>query len=705
MPRRPTGRTLALATALPVGAAATLALPAALAGAVDAALDHAADGRSGAWSTALVRLALVLGTAAAADALAAAAGPACAAEATAALRGRLVAHLLTLGPGGRPTRGGPPPGDLAARLTGSAADAGGRLPALLGAGTALLGSVGAIVGLGVLSPWLALAFFAGVLPGAVLIRLFLRDAGPVFLRYQEAQAALAARLTAALTGLRTIHAAGTTHQEATRLLGPTPTPPEPPAPGTPSAAVTPRANSTAAHSATSTPTGDALTDTAPGAPATSTWGTLPASFTPRADSTAVHSAPSTPTGGALTDTASGAPATSTWGTLPSSTAVRPDPAGRPATSTTTGPRADGAPERVDASKAAPSTPSIPSSTAPGGLEALSAAGHALWAAQRRTAWQAMLLVAVVEVAVLATAGALVADGRLAPGGLAAAAGWAALGAGLFEQVEALVGVAHARAGQARVDEVLAFEPSPVGTTDLPVGGPGTLHFQNVVVRDGDGRTLLGPLDLTVPGGATVALVGRSGAGKSLLAALPGRLRDPDEGAVLLDGVPVTELTPAALRDAVGYAFARPVLVGRTVREALDGAGPAEATAAHADGFLRRLPLGWETPPEELRLSGGELQRLGLARLLAHPTRVVVLDDAMSGLDLATEYQVGEALDRATRGRTRLVVAHRETAAAHADLVAWLDAGRLRALAPHRDLLADPDYRTTLSGTTLEAATH
>ncbi|MER7582857.1 ABC transporter ATP-binding protein [Kitasatospora sp. NPDC097691] len=549
MPRRPTGWTLALGLALPIGAAGTLALPAVLAGAVDAVLGR----RSG--PGALLLLALVLGAAAAADATAAAAGPACSAEATATLRGRLVRHLLALGPGGR-LHGGPPPGDLAARLLGSAGAAGGRLPAALGATTALLTSVGAIVGLGVLSPWLALTFFAGVVPGVVLIRLFLRQAGPVFARYQEVQAALAARLSGALTGLRSIHAAGAQQREAERVLAP--------------------------------------------------------------------------------------------------------------------------------------------------LPELAAAGHALWAAQRRTAWQATLLIALVEVAVLTTAGALLADGALAPGALAAAAGWAALGAGLFEQVEALVGVAHARAGQARVDELLALAPAPSGTGALPAGGPGRVELRGVVVRDGD-RVLLGPLDLTVPGGRTVALVGRSGSGKSLLAALPGRLRDPDEGTVLIDGVPVGTLAPTELRHAVGYAFARPALVGRTVRDALAGAGPTEAAAARADGFLQRLPSGWDTPLGELHLSGGELQRLGLARLLARPTRVVVLDDATSGLDLATEYQVTEALDRATHGRTRLVIAHRAAVAARADLVAWLDAGRLRALAPHATLLTHPDYRATLADSALQAA--
>ncbi|MFF2076256.1 ATP-binding cassette domain-containing protein [Kitasatospora sp. NPDC058162] len=549
MPRRPTGWTLALGIALPVEAATTLALPAVLAGAVDTVLAH----RSGA---ALALPALLLLTAAVANATAAAAAPACSAEATAALRGRLLHHLFALGPGGR-LHGGPPPGDLAARLLGSAGDAGGRLPAALGAATALLTSIGAILGLAVLSPWLALAFFAGVVPGVVLIRLFLRQAGPVFARYQEVQADLAARLSGALTGLRSIHAARAEHREAARVLAP--------------------------------------------------------------------------------------------------------------------------------------------------LPELSAAGHALWAAQRRTAWQATLLIALVEVAVLTTAGALLADGALAPGALAAAAGWAALGAGLFEQVESLVGVAHARAGQARVDELLALAPAPAGTAALPAGGPGEVTLRGVMVRDGE-RVLLGPLDLTVPGGRTVALVGRSGSGKSLLAALPGRLRDPDEGTVLIDGVPVSTLSPADLRDAVGYAFARPDLVGRTVRDALAGAGPAEAAAACADGFLARLPRGWDTPLDELHLSGGELQRLGLARLLARPTRVVILDDATSGLDLATEYQVTEALDRATHGRTRLVIAHRTTVAARADLVAWLDGGHLRALAPHTQLLTHPDYRAALSTTTLQAAT-
>ncbi|GAA2144851.1 ABC transporter ATP-binding protein [Kitasatospora kazusensis] len=533
------GWPLVLTLAVPAEAAATLALPGTVAGAVDASLGGEATGPA-------VLLGAVLLAGAAAGALAAAAGPACTADATVALRSRLLQHVLAVGPAPH----GLPSGDLTSRLVGSAADAGGAFPARLGTFTALLTSLGAVVGLGVLSPWLALAFFAGVLPGIVLIRLFLRQAGQVFTRYQEVQSELAARLTGALGGLRSIHAAGAEEREAAQVLGP--------------------------------------------------------------------------------------------------------------------------------------------------LPELSAAGHALWSTQRRTVWQATLLVAVVELAVLGTAGWQVASGALPPGALAAAAGWAALGVGFFEQVEALAGVAHARAGLLRVEEALARPAPRPGTRQLP-DGPGELVFTEVVVRDG-GATLLGPLSLTVPGGRTVALVGRSGSGKSLLAALAGRLREPDGGSVLVDGVRVDELSVPELRRAVGFAFERPVLVGATVAEALEGAGPPETRAAHADGFLALLPDGPRTPPDELRLSGGELQRLGLARLLAQRPRVMVLDDATSSLDLATEHQVTRALAEATRGHTRLIVAHRAEAAARADLVAWLDAGRLRALAPHAELATDPDYRAALVGT-------
>jgi len=213
------------------------------------------------------------------------------------------------------------------------------------------------------------------------------------------------------------------------------------------------------------------------------------------------------------------------------------------------------------------------------------------------------------------------------------------------------------------------------------------------------------VDLYLPSGATLAVVGRSGAGKSTLAALVGRLRDPDGGLVLLDGVPVSELDDGELRRAVGYAFAEPVLPGATVADAIAYGRPdlgrdavARAAAlAGADGFVRRLPGGYDTPLAGLTLSGGETQRLGLARLLARDPAVLVLDDATASLDAATEATVAAAIRAAGAGRTRIVVTHRRGTAADADVVAWLADGRLRGFGRHEELLAEPEYRALFGG--------
>jgi ATP-binding cassette, subfamily B, bacterial len=198
----------------------------------------------------------------------------------------------------------------------------------------------------------------------------------------------------------------------------------------------------------------------------------------------------------------------------------------------------------------------------------------------------------------------------------------------------------------------------------------------------------------------VALVGRSGAGKSLVAAVAGRLRDPDRGQVRLDGVPLDQVERRSLRRAVAYAFERPALRGGTVADMIgfgvDRPSPEAirraAAAAQADGFVGRLPDGYRAPLSRTPLSGGELQRLGLARAVAHDARVLILDDATSSLDTATEAEIAAALTAQMHGRTRLIVTHRATTAARADLVAWLDGGRIRAYGPHGELWADPDYR-------------
>jgi ATP-binding cassette subfamily B protein len=276
----------------------------------------------------------------------------------------------------------------------------------------------------------------------------------------------------------------------------------------------------------------------------------------------------------------------------------------------------------------------------------------------------------------------------------------------------LTALVRTRAAGRRLSDVLDV-PAPRHGDARPGDGGGRLELRGVTARH-DGRTVLDRVDLTVPAGETLAVVGVSGAGKSLLAALAGRLADPDDGTVLLDGTPLPELSRAELRAAIGYAFERPTLLGDTLTDTIAlGPDPAAhvpdprtvpgdrivraAEAAHADGFVRRLPDGYATACADAPLSGGEVQRLGLARAFAHGGRLLVLDDALSSLDMITEREIAAALLRHAPGTTRLVVAHRATTAARASTVAWLDAGRVRALGPHEKLWRDPDYRAVFAG--------
>jgi ATP-binding cassette subfamily B protein len=321
-------------------------------------------------------------------------------------------------------------------------------------------------------------------------------------------------------------------------------------------------------------------------------------------------------------------------------------------------------------------------------------GQLLWQVLARSVAQAGVVGPLVLVAVLAAGGLQVVNGRITPGDIFAASQYAAIGAGLGGLTGVFGRLARSRAGVRRTAEVLTVEPLGYGSRALPAG-PGKLEFRKVVVRAGD-AVLLDGIDLTVPGGSAVALVGPSGAGKSVLAGLAARLREPDEGEVLLDGVVLGELTHDALRTAVRCAFERPVLVGGTVADAI-GLGldqnrvQSAARATHAHEFVSRLPQGYETPLADAPMSGGEAQRLGLARAW-HAERLLVLDDATSSLDMVTEMQISRTLTGDHGGRTRLIVTHRVSTAARADLVVWLDGGRIRGVGPHERLWDLPAYR-------------
>ncbi len=321
-------------------------------------------------------------------------------------------------------------------------------------------------------------------------------------------------------------------------------------------------------------------------------------------------------------------------------------------------------------------------------------GALTWRVLSRASAQAGVVGPLVLLAVLAAGGLELGYGRITAGELFAASRYAAMGAGLGALTGVIGQLARARAGARRAGEVLDVAPPGYGTETLPEG-PGTLRFQAVSVHEGD-ATLLDGVDLTVPGGAAVAVVGRSGAGKSVLAALASRLREPDAGEVRLDGVPLWRLDHRSLRGAISCAFERPVLVGERIVDAVGlgqdlAAVQAAARATHAHDFVSRLPLGYHTPLARAPMSGGEYQRLGLARAW-RAGRLLILDDATSSLDMVTEMQISRTLTEDHGGRTRLIVTHRPATAARADLVVWLEAGRVRAVGRHEQLWDDPAYR-------------
>jgi ATP-binding cassette subfamily B protein len=326
---------------------------------------------------------------------------------------------------------------------------------------------------------------------------------------------------------------------------------------------------------------------------------------------------------------------------------------------------------------------------------LSALGRRLWGAQRSVGWQSGLTTVAMQTLVLATAGVALNHGAISPGGLVAAILYSGIALGAVDGLEVLAQAAQGRVGVQRVREILA-EPLPApGRKPLP-SSPLGIEFRDVTFR-GQGSTGLQGVTLWVSPGERVALVGRSGCGKSLCAQLVGRLARPESGRVLLGGVPVEELAEDELRRRVAYVFERPAKLGSTLAEMVTLGQPgrdiaAAARVAQADRFVHHLPLGWGTPPQQAPLSGGEWQRLGIARAAAAAASVLVLDDATSSLDALTEAAVLDALDRLAAGHTAVVLTHRPGVAARADRVVWLDRGRVRAAGLHRRLWSDPAYR-------------
>jgi ATP-binding cassette subfamily B protein len=212
------------------------------------------------------------------------------------------------------------------------------------------------------------------------------------------------------------------------------------------------------------------------------------------------------------------------------------------------------------------------------------------------------------------------------------------------------------------------------------------------------RPILKGISFEVPAGKTVAIVGPSGAGKSTISRLLFRLYDISGGKISIDGQDIREVTQASLRASIGMVPQDTVLFNDTIRynirygrwDADDAEVEEAARLAQIDHFIRMAPMGYETQVGErgLKLSGGEKQRVAIARTVLKAPPILVLDEATSALDTHTEHEIQGALDRVAKNRTSLVIAHRLSTIVGADEIIVLDQGRIAERGTHARLLAE-----------------
>ncbi len=244
-------------------------------------------------------------------------------------------------------------------------------------------------------------------------------------------------------------------------------------------------------------------------------------------------------------------------------------------------------------------------------------------------------------------------------------------------------------------DVVDAQPTPTTVQEL--------RFEHVDFAYQDDRPVLRDIDVTIPGGTTVALVGPSGAGKTTITDLVARFHDPTAGRILLNGTDLRDYRLAGYRSLIGLVQQETFLFDGTIREniryprrdASDAAVEGAARRANAMEFISKIPEGLDAIIGErgVKLSGGQRQRLAIARALLADPAILILDEATSNLDSESERLIQQSLDTLLRGRTTFVIAHRLSTIANADLILVIEDGRITEHGRHADLLAkDGRYR-------------